>query len=258
MAGVQASNRAVTSAVLATLVAVAGVVGDLSIDGKSGPVLAGLLIVLGVIFALGWPLVSGLPARWHSSAVIAVGGAAAVVAVWLSHEQALLSQVPAVFAGVVLASFLAELLRRDGRERLVESVAGTIAGALVPVCSVGWLAAERTVAGDAVVVAGAVALAVGSAVSAFPLRGWLRVGAMVGGSTAAGAVVGVSLGELGLLSGTLLGLAVGILVAAATELFGRLDTDGERSSRPAVLAVAVLPVAVTGILVYLAGRVLIG
>ncbi|GIG23781.1 hypothetical protein [Cellulomonas denverensis] len=254
----QASNRAVTSAVLATLVAVAGVVGDLSVAGHSGPVLAGLLVLLGVVFALGWPEVAGLPARLHSTVVIALGGAAAVLAVWLSREQAMLNQVPAVFAGVVLAAFIAELVRRDGRERLVESVAGTIAGALVPVCSVGWLAAERTVAGDAVVVAGAVALAVGSAVSAFPLCGWLRVGAVIVGATAAGAVVGVSLSEIGLLSGVLLGLAVGILVAAATELFGLLDDDSRAWSRGAVWSVAALPVAVTGILVYLAGRVLIG
>ncbi|WP_263120919.1 hypothetical protein [Cellulomonas sp. RIT-PI-Y] len=258
MADVQASNRAVTSAVLATLVAVAGVVGDLTLAGHSGPVLAGLLVVLGGLFAYGWPLVAGLPARWHSTTVIVLGGAAAVLAVWLSREQAMLNQVPAVFAGVVLAAFLAELARRDGRERLVESVAGTVAGALVPVCSVGWLAAERTVAGDAVVVAGAVALAVGSAVSALPFRGWLRVGAVVGGSTAAGAVVGVALTEIGLLSGTLLGLAVGILVAAATELFRRLEHDGEPWARAALWSIATLPVAVTGILVYLTGRVLIG
>ncbi|MEV7973976.1 hypothetical protein [Cellulomonas sp. NPDC089187] len=258
MAGVQASNRAVTSAVLATLVAVAGVVGNLELAGHTGPVLAGLLIVLGGLFALGWPLVAGLPARWHSATVIALGGTAAVIAVWLSREQAMLNQVPAVFAGVVLAAFIAELVRRDGRERLVESVAGTVAGALVPVCSVGWLAAERTVAGDAVVVTGAVALAVGSAISAFPFAGWVRVGAVVVGSTAAGAVVGVSLGEVGLVSGVLLGLAVGILVAAATELFRRLDHEGESPDRAVLGAVAVLPVAVTGILVYLAGRVLIG
>lgn len=258
MAGVQASNRAVTSAVLATLVAVAGVVGDLTLAGHSGPVLGGLLIALGVVFAVGWPLVAGLPARWHSAVVIALGGAAAVLAVWLSTEQAMLNPVPAVFAGVVLAAFVMQLVRRDGRERLVESVAGTVAGALVPVCSVGWLAAERTVAGDAVVVAGAVALAVGSAVSALPFDGWLRVGIVVGGSTAAGAVVGLALSTIGLLSGTLLGLAVGILVAAATELFRRLDHEGEQWERAALLSVATLPVAVTGILVYLAGRVLIG
>lgn len=254
----QASNRAVTSAVLATLVAVAGVVGDLSVAGHTGLVLAILLVALGVIFALGWPLVAGLPARWHASGVIALGGAAAVAAVWLSNEQAMLNQVPAVFAGVVLAAFIAELLRRDGRDRLVESVAGTVAGALVPVCSVGWLAAERTVAGDAVVVAGAVALAVGSAVSAVPLRGWFRVGAIVAGSTVAGGLVGVVLSEIGLLNGVLLGVAVGILVAAATELFRRLEHGSERWDRVALWSVAALPVAVTGILVYLAGRVLIG
>jgi len=255
MAPVPASNRAVTTAVLATLVAVAGVLGGVSLAGRDGVVLAALLVVLSVVLALGWPLVAGLPARVGSGLVIGLAGVAAVVVVHVTTTEPLLGDVPAVFAGAVLAAFVAELARRDGRERLVESVAGTVAGALVPVCAAGWLAAERTAAGDAVVVTGAVALAVGSAVTALPVRGWAGAGASLGAAVAGGAVAGAALPAVGLVSGVLLGVGVGVLVAAGDALFDRLPALEQRL---AGWAVAVLPVAVTGILVYVVGRVLVG
>lgn len=251
----QASNRAVTTAVLATLVAVAGVLGDVSVAGRDGVVLAALLVVLSVVLALGWPVVAGLPSRVGSGVVIGLTGAAAVVVVHVTTGEPLLGDLPVVFAGAVLAAFVAELARRDGRVRLVESVAGTVAGALAPVCAAGWLAAERTGAGDAVVVTGAVALAVASALSALPLRGWAGVGTTVGSAAAAGVVAGAALPVVGLLSGALLGAVVGVLVAAADALFDRLPA---LEHRLAGWAVAVLPVAVTGILVYVVGRVLVG
>ncbi|MBB5472624.1 hypothetical protein HNR08_001360 [Cellulomonas hominis] len=244
-----------TTAVLATLVAVAGVLGDVSLAGRDGVVLAALLAVLAVVFALGLPRVAALPARIGSSVVIGLAGVAAVVVAHLTASEPLLGDVPVVFALSVLAAFVAELARRDGRERLVESVAGTVAGALVAVCAAGWLAAERTAAGDAVVVTGAVALAVGSALTALPLRGWAAAGAALGASTAAGLVAGAALPAVGLLPGGLLGFGVGVLVAAADALFDRLPA---LEHRLAGWAVAVLPVAVTGILVYVVGRVLVG
>ena len=255
MAPVPASNRAVTTAVLATLVAVAGVLGGVSLAGRDGVVLAALLIALSGVLALGWPRVAGLPARVGSGVVIGLAGVAAVVVVHVTTTEPLLGDVPAVFAGAVLAAFVAELARRDGRERLVESVAGTVAGALVPVCAAGWLAAERTAAGDAVVVTGAVALAVASAVTALPLRGWAGAGATLGAAVAGGLVAGAALPTVGLLSGALLGAATGVLVAAGDALFDRLPA---LEHRLAGWAVAVLPVAVTGILVYVVGRVLVG
>ncbi|HEY0186335.1 MAG TPA: hypothetical protein VGC67_02500 [Cellulomonas sp.] len=244
-----------TTAVLATLVAVAGVLADISLAGYDGLVLAGLLAVLVVLFALGWSEVAGLPAARGSAAVVGLGGLGAIGVVALTTSEPLLGDLPLVFAGAVLLAFVAELVRRDGRTRLVESVTGTVAGTLVAVCAAGWLAAERTPAGDQVVVVGAVALAVGSAVAAFPLRGWVGTAVTLGVSAAGGGAAGAAFAPIGALSGLLLGLAVGILLAAADVLFDRLPT---LEHRLAGWAVAVLPVAVTGILVYVVGRVLVG
>ncbi|HEX5331395.1 MAG TPA: hypothetical protein VFW79_02010, partial [Cellulomonas sp.] len=56
-------------------------------------------------------------------------------------------------------------------------------------------------------------------------------------------------------AGALLGLAVGVLVAAIHELFDRLPALSRVS---ASLAATVLPVPVTGVLVYVVGRVMVG
>ncbi len=56
-------------------------------------------------------------------------------------------------------------------------------------------------------------------------------------------------------AGALLGLAVGVLVASLHVLFDRLRA---LRKRPAALAALVLPVTITGILVYVVGRVLVG
>lgn len=242
----QLATRAVVTAVLAALVAVAGYVGALPV--------AVLAAILALVFALGWPSLLDLPHRAGSSAVIAIGGIGAVGAVYLTTDQPFLRDLPIVFAATILLAFVNELLRRDGRPRLVESVSGTVSGTLIAVAVAGWVAIGRTPGGESLVVAGALALAVGSAVAALPLTSWTGAGATVGAAGGAGLLCGL-LPDIDPVAGVLLGLAVGILVAALHELFDRLPALERRA--PA-LAVITLPVTVTGFLVYVVGRVLVG
>ncbi|WP_029289316.1 hypothetical protein [Cellulomonas sp. HZM] len=243
----QLATRAVVTAALAALVAVAGYVGGLPVS-----IAAALLTLL---LAAGWPALMGLPARLGSSIVIGLGGVAAVVAVDRTPDQPYLRYLPVVFAAAILLAFVNELARRDGRDRLVESVSGTVAGTLVAVAAAGWVAIDRTPGAGSLVVNGALALAVGSAVVALPLSPWL--GAVVTTLVAAGAGAGSAalLPDVGVLAGLILGAAVGILVATLHVLFDRLPSLEQR--RPALAAVT-LPVTVTGILVYVVGRVLVG
>ncbi|MEN0128341.1 MAG: hypothetical protein AAGC49_02785 [Brevundimonas sp.] len=243
----QLATRAVVTAVLAAIVAVAGYIGGMPVTIVSA--------VLAVVFALGWPTLASLPFAPGSSLVIGLGGVGAVVAVHLTPDQPYLRYLPIVFASSIVLAFVSELLRRDGRTRLVESVAGTVTGTLVAVAVAGWVAIGRTPGGEPLVVGGALALAVGSAVVALPLPAWL--GAFVTSIVAAGAGAGAAavLPDIEVVAGLLLGLAVGILVATLHVLFDRLPTLERR--RPALAAVT-LPVTVTGILVYVVGRVLVG
>ncbi|WP_136517976.1 hypothetical protein [Cellulomonas telluris] len=240
-------TRSVLTAVLAALVAVAGFVDVLP--------LAAFGVVLVLALAAGWPVLAGLAFPPGSSAVVALGGLGAVAAVTFTPLQPYLQHMPVVFAGAVVLAFVNELLRRDGRIRLVESVSGTVAGTVLAVCVTGWVATARLEGGDALVVSGAVALALGSAVVALHGRRWLVYLLTVAVATGGGTLVGWLLPTVELTTGAVLGLGVGVLVAALHALFDRLRALERRL--PSV-AVAVLPVTVTGVLVYVAGRVLAG
>ena len=243
----QLATRAVVTAALSAAVAVAGYLGELPLTIAAA--------VLVVAFALGWPALVGLPFRAGSTAVVALAGLGAVVVVHLTAEQPYLQYLPVVLAGAVLLSFINELVRRDGRDRLVESVSGTVTGTLVAVAAAGWVATATTPGGEPLVVIGALALAVGSALVALHLAPWL--GAVVTSAAAAGvgALCGAILPDIDVAPAFLLGLAVGVLVATLHALFDNLPSL-ERAW-PSLAAVT-LPVTVTGTLVYVIGRVLVG
>jgi len=243
----QLATRTVVTAVLAAVVAVAGFVGGLPVTIVAG--------VLALAFAIGWPWLASLPFKPGSTAVLALGGLGAVAAVHLVEDQPYLRYLPVVFAAAILLAFVNELLRRDGRERMVESVAGTVTGTLLAAAVTGWVAIGRTPGGEPIVVVGALALAVGSAVVALPLVGWRGAAATTLAATLAGVLAQLLLPDIDLLAGAVLGVAVGVLVSSLHVLFDALPSLSRRL--PAVAAV-VLPVTVTGILVYVVGRVLVG
>ncbi|MGV8979414.1 MAG: hypothetical protein ACOH17_15370 [Cellulomonas sp.] len=248
----QVSTRAVLTAVLATLVAVGGYLATLSFGELPLAVIVGALAVL---FAVGWPMLTDLPSRPGSGAVVALGGAGAVAVVYLTVGEPFLRALPVVFGASIVLTFINELLRSDGRAHLVESVSGTVSGSLIAACAAGWVATQRSPGGAGLVITGALALAVGSAVCALRVPGWAGIGITTGAAVAAGGLGGVLLSGPDPVAGALLGLAVGVLVASIHELFDRLPA---LSRVPASLAATVLPVPVTGVLVYVVGRVMVG
>lgn len=240
------STRAVLTAVVAALVGGAGVVAGVPLVAASA--------VLALVIAVGWPVLLDLPARLGSSVVIALGGVGGVIAVTATRGQPVLRELPIVVALAILLAFVNELARQDGRARLVDSVAGTVTGVLVAASSAGWLASERSIGGTSLVVTGAVALAVAAFASAFPLGSWLGALVTTGAGIAAGVAVGMLSTDFPAAVGPVLGLAMGVLVAALHALFDRLPALRRRT---AAFAVVVLPVALAGIVVYVVGRVLV-
>ncbi len=240
-------TRSVVTAALAAVVAVAGYFGMLP--------LAVVSAVLVVALAVGWPALAGLPFTPGAGAVVGLGGLGAVAAVTVTPDDPFLQHMALVLAGAVVLAFVNELLRRDGRVRMVESVSGTVTGTVLAVCVTGWVATSRLTGGDELVVAGAIALALGSAAVALRGRTWVVYLVTVVAATAGGALVGALLPTVHLAAGVALGVGVGVLVAAMHALFDRLPALVRRV--PA-FAVVVLPVTVTGVLVYVAGRVLAG
>ncbi len=251
-----ASTRAVITAVLAALVAATAFAQEIPALTQFGriPVVAAA-VVLALVIAIGWPILLGLPNPIGSSAVIALGGVGAVITVTATRGQPLLRELPVAVALAILLSFVNELARQDGRARLVDSVAGTVTGVLIATAAAGWVAAVRAPAGSSLVVCGAVALAVAAAVSAVPLGGVVGSAVTTGAAVLAGGAVGAVMPDLGLGAGAMLGLATGILIAALHALFDRMPA---LKSRLAAMSVIALPVALSGILVYVVGRVLVG
>ncbi len=239
------ATRSVVTAALAAAAALAGYLHPVALL-----VLTGLLVL---VVAAGWPELAGLPFRPGSAVVVALTGVGAVSAVYYTGTG--LSGLAVVLATGLLLAFVNELLRRDGRRRMVESLAGTVAGEVLALCTACWVATTALVGGSSLVVVGALALAVGAAVSAFDVPRWAS--SVLTAVAAAGAGVGAGwlLPGVSPEAGALLGVAVGVLVAALDALF---DSLVELKKVGPSLSAAALPVAVSGAVVYIVGRVLVG
>jgi hypothetical protein len=268
------------SATATTTFALAALVGLASFGGLA--VLALAVVLVGALVAAGWPELLDLPARRSSTAVVAlVAVASAVVAVLAvtaarsagSQVSGVLGQLPAVAALALLVAFAHQLLRRDGRPRLVESVTGVVTAQAVVVLAAAWVAVPTTYAGAtlAPVVLAAVAATSAVAATTWPLRvagpvnllvgaatGWLvsSVTALLGGGGTAPLVGGTSAVSEGrwAVAGIVAGLGAGVLVSAWRALSTRLPAA---RTVPAALAVAAVPVALAGGGAYLVGRLLL-
>lgn len=243
----EVSTRSVITACLAAAMAVAGYVDPLA--------LAVVSVGLALVVAVGWPELLELPDHGGPRLVVALAGVGAVAVVYASDAGPGLWYLPIVLAMAVVLAFIAELLRGGGRPRLVESLIGTVAGAVVAVSCAGWIAADRTHAGEALVVTSAVALAVASAVAALPLRGWLAGFVTTAAAIVAGGGVAFAMPALDTMSGVWVGVVAGLLVAALQALFDRLpELRGKLGSWSA----ACLPIAVGGTLIFIVGRLITG
>lgn len=250
------TSRAVASAVLAALVAVVAFLPRLpALAGLGETPLVVVVTLIALAIAVGWPAMLRTPDRIGAATVVALVAVGSVVTVTATHGHPYLRNLPVVVALGVLLAFVNELARRDGRPRVVDSVTGTVSGMVVAAAAVGWIAAGRGAGGVALVVAGAVALAAAAGVSAVPLDGWAGALATVVAGVAGGGAVAAVMPTLALAPGLLLGTAIGLLVAALAALVGSLPAA---VSRWAAGAAVCLPVAASGFVVYVVGRVLLG
>src|SRR5690606_16214068 len=186
------STRGVVTAVLTAVLAVSAM--------WHWPMIVVVALAVGVL-AGGWPRLVGLPVIVGPGVVIALSGLASLAVVTLTGA---VDGVTVVVGLAVAAAFVQEMLRRDGRPRLVESVAGTVTGAVVAASAGLWPALGDGRPATAAVVTAAAALAAGAACTALPMRGQLVA-----------PIATLVAGGVGLLCGSLLP-HVGPVVGAAT------------------------------------------
>lgn len=166
-------SEAATPAPQQRLAAVSGIVTVAAAAGlaglvAAGPVAAGIgVLVLGLLLAVGWPAVITLQGAWGVREVVALGavlvGACAIRSDDLGHPHWL----ALALGGGLLAAFLAQLMRSDGRADVVGALASCALALGVLACgALQAFAAARPHAG-------AVAWTVVIGVSASVLLRWL-------------------------------------------------------------------------------------
>ena len=242
------SSRAVTTAVLAAAVAAGSYVEPRPL------VLVAVAAALVILVALGWPRMLRLPAAGGTRLVALIGGLGAVASTWYTPSEPVLRYLPIVLAISIVLAFLSEMMRRDGRRRLTESVTGTVTAVVVAVCCAGWVAAARTEAGAMLVVTAAFALVIAAVTAALPLKGWRALAVAVAAAVLAGGGVATVLSGMDTVSGAWTGAVAGIVVGGLHLLLERLPA---LRGRMAGLSAAAVPVAVTGMFVFVVGRLII-
>lgn len=230
-------------------VATAWVIG---VSGLVGPTLVAVSLGLAVVLlAWGWAGALALPTPRGTVAVLLLGGAAIVLSVALRAEPPWLTWLPAALAVSMIFAFGHQLLRRDGRPRVTDSVTSVLFGLAVLTSGIFAIPLSRTDPGSAVLVA-AVAAAAASSVTDVAgvraaLRPWTAPAALLAGG-AAGLLTAVATGHPWSVL-LLVGVASGAVSHVVRSVFGTLPPLAHArpqlvASLTSVLIVLVLPYVV--------------
>ncbi len=236
-------------------VSVVALSGLLAITAFAGPPMVALTVALAAgVMAWGWAGLLGLPSPRGTSLVLALGSAAAIGTVLATREDPFLAWLPAALAGAMIVAFLHQLARRDGRPRLVESIASTITALAIVVSGASLVALPRSENGSWVVAIAAAAVSVSAVTDLLGfsrrLSPWLLPLAMLAGGAVA-ILVGDRLGVVGWGAAALLGvLAAGVNHAVRRVLATLPAISGARSQ----LVSASASVLTCGVVVYVVGR----
>ncbi len=236
------TTRAVVTAVLAAVLAVCAL--------WHTPLVVAAALTVGLL-AAGWPRLVSLPVTTGPGVVIALCGLASLAVVVVTGS---VDGVAVVVGLGVATAFVQEMLRRDGRPRLVESVAGSFAGSTASVSAAMWPALGSSRAAVAVVVTAAAALAAGAACTALPFRGRVTAPLATVVAGAAGLLAGSLLPDVGSVVGGATGLVAGVLTSTVHVVLGRLPAS--QRTLPA-LAAAALPPMLAGAPTFMLGSVLL-
>lgn len=241
------TTRATITALAAAVIAGTGYLGT--------RYLAIGILVCAVIFAWGWPHLAHVSRTTVSSFVIAGGSTLALVAVVLGRNEPFLRYMVIAVAAVTVAALASEVAFASQRGHAVTSVSGTAAGGAVAASGAAWLAANRTAGAEDLVVAGGVVLAVAAVAAVLTANANVNAVLSIVISVGVGVGMGYLFPTIGWWGGSLVGLSCAVAVVLTNELYRR---EPRPRTLMAGIASGVTPVLVSGILVYLAGRLLVG
>lgn len=227
---------------LVTLVGGGVLFGALSLGPEATSVAS---VVIGIILATGWPFLIELPNPGTSRRVIVAMSVASSLAAYFLGVRELV-----FLAGfTVIAGFVAEMARRDGRPRLLEQISGTVSGSMLALMAALW---TRTVIvhPDGVDAARAVLTAVAVAVLLevfipHSLRSIRHIVYMLGGF--AGGLIFMLFADIEWYFAAIAGLAAGTILAMFDSILRRLPPATRR--RPGA-ALAMVPLCAAAVVAY--------
>ena len=245
----------------------AGIVPILLAVSAALPTWVRLIVIclLVPLTAQGWPALVRSQHDQGATSIVALTGLAAAVVVALRGDY---GAAGVVMALSVLAAFLAQMARQDGRGELVEDLSATVAGSLIMVSGAAWCALAPGLADPAVIVPCALALFSGALLTVLEVRATvlealtLTVPALVAG-VAGGVLAAVGFfgpSHVGLqrelqsaAACVIVGFVAGVLMAASNRvLWTHRWVPGGR----AAVASAIVPILALGAPVYAIARLM--
>ena len=200
------------------------VVGALliAVSAFAGETVLALAVLLGsLVISWGWPRAAGLPSPKGSSSVLALTSLLLVGSFFAAETSPYLRWSSAALALGLIAMFVQQLLRRDGRPRLAESVMGTAFGLVVIASGMAYLPLVHVQDGPEMIACAMVAIAAGTGADLLVrnalVRPWLLPLSMVVGGLAS-ALISLVLGAPDFPPAAL----VGVCCAALGHAFRRL------------------------------------
>ncbi len=233
------------SSVVAALLLALGVAGAEpgALPRSGGWLLAAVSLVLVAAVAWGWPTLLALPSPRGSSGVIAGTGLVTVLVVATTPGGGSLERLPVVLGIAVLAACVQQLLRRDGRPRVVDALGGTLMGAALAACASAWVTLPSMDAGPGVALAALVAAVLVALLQTSTSWAWRGAGflavlgvAVVVDASRRGSPGGGGLGQGIGLGPTVLVQVVAVLIALTlVALLGQSATAWRTRTRLAML-----------------------
>jgi len=232
----------------ALTLALAGALALAAYAGEAPLVLA-VLVVQGLL-VWGWYDALGVPGRTGGSVLAGAAAVTADVLVLVRDDTRALTPVAGVLAVAMIGAMVHQLARRDGRQRLTESLTATMTLVVLATLGALFVAAEQTLGGPALVALAALSAAIAAGASMVPLPT-----ALVTGIAAVGGLA------LGLLAAGITDLSVGpaLTTGAATAAAALAAiTFVRRVKQPDLATTAALPLLSVAPVAYVLGRILVG
>lgn len=204
----------------------------------------------------GWTRLLQVPVGWGVGWVVTGTGAVGALVLALGGQDAL-RWIPTTFALGIIAAFVHQMGRQDGRPRLVESVSATVTGQAVVLLGAAWLVADAGTGSAAPGLVGALGCTAAALTMTVPWPRPLTLPlSVLTGALLAGAVASV-VDEL--VMGPVESLAIGAVAGGATAaMHVLLYRQPTTSHRRAAISAGAACVLVAGLAVHVGARLALG